>query len=157
MSEERTIENSAPDAAHPTRRDVLKHALAGIGAAGAMTLLACQDQKSDSAPKGEKGRAASGPKPLRAAIGNGGLQSTWCALGKTTTELWGKLLNVEVTWFDGGFNSEKQRSEIERIADQDWDFVAVQSFQIDTLEPAVRKLKKRNTPVISMDTNLVAP
>ena len=40
-------------------------------------------------------------KPLKAAFSNAGLQATWCAQGKQAAEYWGKLFNVEVTWFDG--------------------------------------------------------
>ncbi len=149
------MNDSQSDTHSVSRRDLLKEIAATAGVGGLLG-LACQAQK----PQGEaapKPTAQSGAKSLRAAIGNGGLQSTWCALGKTTAELWGKLLNVEVVWFDGGFNIEEQRSEMERLANQEWDFVAVQAFQIDTLEPAVRKLKAKNIPVISMDTHLVAP
>ncbi len=40
-------------------------------------------------------------KPLKAAFSNAGLQATWCAQGKQAAEYWGKLFNVDVTWFDG--------------------------------------------------------
>ena len=39
-------------------------------------------------------------KPMKAAFSNAGLQATWCAQGKRAAEFWGKLFNVEVTWFD---------------------------------------------------------
>jgi ribose transport system substrate-binding protein len=96
-----------------------------------------------------------GQRPLKAAFSNAGLQSTWCKLGKDTAELWGKLLGVEVRWFDGEFDPEKQRQKIDAIVDNDWDFCCFQAVQIDTLEQPVRTLKKRNIPVISMDTLLV--
>jgi ribose transport system substrate-binding protein len=140
------------DASREPRREFLKQAMAtGLGAAGLAVLAACgrqQDAARSDTPEGSR--------RLRAAIGNAGLQSTWCALGKTTAELWGNLLDVDVTWFDGAFNVEKQRSELERLANQEWDFVAVQAYQIDSLEPAIRRLKSRNIPVIGMDTHLVA-
>ena len=135
-----------------TRRDFLKKGvLAGLGPLALASLAGCQGKESANAVP-----AAGGKRKLRAAIGNAGLQSTWCALGKTTAELWADMLDVDVTWFDGAFNLEKQRSEMERLANQDWDFVVVQAYQIDFLEPVVRKLKRRNVPVISMDTHLVA-
>ena len=40
-------------------------------------------------------------KPMKAAFSNAGLQATWCAQGKQAAEAWGKLMNVEITWFDG--------------------------------------------------------
>jgi ribose transport system substrate-binding protein len=92
---------------------------------------------------------------LRAAFSNAGLQSTWCALGKTTAELWGQLLDVDVEWIDGEFDLEKQRNKIDNIVHQDWDYCCFQAVQIDSLAAPVRKLKQRGIPVISMDTLLV--
>lgn len=40
-------------------------------------------------------------KALRAAFSNIGLKASWCAQGKQAAEYWGKLFNVEVTWFWG--------------------------------------------------------
>jgi len=103
------------------------------------------------------GSGSGGPdKPLRAAFSNAGLQSTWCALGKTTAELWGRLLNVEIHWIDGEFDPEKQRNKIDQIVDQPWDFCCFQAVAIDALVPAVNYLRDRGVPVISMDT-LIAP
>ncbi len=95
-------------------------------------------------------------KRLRAAMGNAGLQSTWCKLGKDTAELWGDLLGVEVVWFDGEFDPQKQRNKLDLMVDGEWDFCCFQAVQIDSLEEPVRQLKKRGVPVISMDTMLVA-
>src|SRR5258708_3912689 len=58
-------------------------------------------------------------KPLKAAFSNAGLQATWCAQGKQAAEWWGRLFNVEVTWFDGELNATKQRSPVENIASPD--------------------------------------
>jgi len=131
-----------------SRRTFLERA-AGAGTLGATALLA-----------GCRGSADSGSgdrKRLRAAFSNAGLQSTWCKLGKDTAELWGDLLGVEVVWFDGEFDPQKQRDKIEPIVDGDWDFCCFQAVQIDSLEEPVKRLKKREIPVISMDTLLVAP
>ena len=62
-------------------------------------------------------------KPLKAAMGNAGLQATWCAQGKQAAEAWAKLMNVEITWFDGELSATKQRSTVENLATQKWDFV----------------------------------
>jgi ribose transport system substrate-binding protein len=102
------------------------------------------------------GTAAGAPKRLRAAFSNAGLQSTWCKLGEVTARLWGDLLGVEVVWFDGEFDPQKQREKIDLIVDDDWDFCAFQAVQIDSLEEPVRALARRNIPVISMDTLLVS-
>src|SRR4051794_25390979 len=95
-------------------------------------------------------------KPLRAAFSNAGLQATWCAQGKQAAEYWGKLFNVEVTWFDGQLDAVKQRAAIDNMASQDWDFVAIQAFGIGTLTQPVQAMIDKGTPVIDMDT-LIAP
>jgi ribose transport system substrate-binding protein len=132
--------------AHSRRSFLGQAALAG--GVGAAALLAGCNQESHEATGGER-------KKLRAAFSNGGLQSSWCALGKITAELWGKLLDVDIQWFDGEFDPEKQRNKIDSIVYDDWDFCCFQAVQIDSLAAPVKKLKERNIPVISMDTLLV--
>jgi ribose transport system substrate-binding protein len=95
-------------------------------------------------------------KPLKAAFSNAGLQATWCAQGKQAAEYWGKLFNVDVTWFDGELAAQKQRAVIDNMASQKWDFVAIQAFGIGTLTAPVNKMIDSGTPVIDMDT-LIAP
>ena len=95
-------------------------------------------------------------KPLKAAFSNAGLQATWCAQGKQAAEAWGKLFNVEVTWFDGELSATKQRAAIDNMASQKWDFVAIQAFGIGTLTDPVKRMINSGTPVIDMDT-LIAP
>src|SRR5215204_108688 len=100
--------------------------------------------------------AARSEKPLKAAFSNAGLQATWCAQGKRAAEFWGKLFNVEVTWFDGQLDAVKQRAAIDNMASQKWDFVAIQAFGIGTLTAPVQKMIDAGIPVIDMDT-LIAP
>jgi ribose transport system substrate-binding protein len=95
-------------------------------------------------------------KPLKAAFSNAGLQATWCAQGKQAAEYWGKLFNVEVTWFDGQLDAVKQRAAIDNMASQTWDFVAIQAFGIGTLTAPVQKMIDAGIPVIDLDT-LIAP
>ena len=95
-------------------------------------------------------------KPLKAAFSNAGLQATWCAQGKQAAEWWGRMFNVEVTWFDGELDAVKQRAAIDNMASQKWDFVAMQAFGIGTLTQPVQKMIDAGTPVIDMDT-LIAP
>lgn len=131
-----------------TRRDIFKAigttALAGalLGAAGLDPAMA-QELK----PAG---------KPLKAAMGNAGLQATWCAQGKQAAEAWGKLMNVEITWFDGELSATKQRAAVDNLATQKWDFVALQTFGIGTLNDPIKKVIDAGTPVIAMDT-MMAP
>jgi ribose transport system substrate-binding protein len=93
-------------------------------------------------------------KPLRAAFSNGGLQSSWCAQGKAAAEYWGKLLNVDVTWFDGQLDAAKQRAAIEAMAAQTWDFVAIQANNVGSVAKPVLKMVDAGIPVIAMDTQI---
>ena len=136
-----------------TRRDFFRTATAGLGAAamlgGAFGISPAMaaDMAKDT------GRSS---KPLKAAFSNAGLQATWCAQGKTAAEAWGKLFNVDVTWFDGELSATKQRSAIDDMASQKWDFVAIQAFGIGTLTAPVKKMIDAGIPVMDMDT-LIAP
>jgi ribose transport system substrate-binding protein len=134
----------------PNRRDLFR-----AGAAGAAALLAGfgVDPALAAEMAEETGRSS---KPLKAAFSNAGLQATWCAQGKRAAEYWGKLFNVEVTWFDGELSAPKQRAAIDNMASQKWDFVAIQAFGIGTLTAPVNKMIEAGTPVIDMDT-LIAP
>jgi len=138
------------DSGRHSRRDLMKGAALGAGALvggmGVNPMMAAAIAK-------EAGRSA---KPLKAAFSNAGLQATWCAQGKAAAEYWGKLFNVEVTWFDGQLDAVKQRSAIDNMASQKWDFVAIQAFGIGTLTAPVNKMIDAGIPVIDMDT-LIAP
>src|SRR6476620_322570 len=135
-----------------SRRDFFKVAAASASAAALMAgmgvnpALAADMAKETTRPD----------KPLKAAFSNAGLQATWCAQGKRAAEYWGKLFNVEVTWFDGELSATKQRAAIDNMASQKWDFVAIQAFGIGTLTQPVNKMIEAGIPVMDMDT-LIAP
>ncbi|TPL79761.1 substrate-binding domain-containing protein [Mesorhizobium sp. B2-3-13] len=131
------------------RRNLLT--LAAVG--GAAALLGGFGISQARAAATASGRSE---KPLKAAFSNAGLQATWCAQGKAAAEYWGKLFNVEVTWFDGELDAVKQRAAIDNMASQKWDFVAIQAFGIGTLVQPVQKMIDAGIPVIDMDT-LIAP
>ncbi len=134
-----------------SRRDFMRTATLSAGAA--MLLGA----GLDPAIAAEAAKAVDrSSKPLKAAFSNAGLQATWCAQGKQAAEWWGKLFNVEVTWFDGELDAVKQRAAIDNMASQKWDFVAIQAFGIGTLTQPVNKMIEAGTPVIDLDT-LIAP
>lgn len=142
---------STPESLGPrpsSRRGFLSAAAATGGLGLAALATGCAQPSAGGSGSGDG-------KQLRAAFSTGGLQSTWCQLGKETAELWGKLLNVKIEWYDGEFDAQKQRSKLDLIVDDDWDFCCFQAMQTDTLEEPVRRLKKRNIPVISMDTMIV--
>src|SRR5579883_1345728 len=135
-----------------TRRDLIRSAALGAGAASLFGGFGFNPLIATAMAK-EAGRAT---RPLKAAYSNAGLQATWCAQGKQAAEYWGKLYNVEVTWFDGQLDATKQRSAIDDMASQKWDFVAIQAFGIGTLTAPVNKMINAGIPVIDMDT-LIAP
>ena len=134
------------------RRDLIRSAALGGGAAAVLGGMGISPLMSAAIAKD----AGASPKPLKAAFSNAGLQATWCAQGKQAAEYWGKLFNVEVTWFDGQLDAVKQRSAIDNMASQKWDFVAIQAFGIGTLTAPVNKMIDAGIPVIDMDT-LIAP
>ena len=131
-----------------SRRELFKLAAAGTGMGIGALLGGCAARQKDGSAGGKK-------KRLRAAFSNAGLQGTWNKLGHDAAMLWADLLDVDVVWFDGEFDGQKQREKIELIVDDDWDFCAFQTHQIGILEEPVRRLAKRGIPVISMDTLLV--
>lgn len=135
------------------RRRFLRNAGLGAAAAGGAFAGLMGDPATMMAMAQELQRSE---KPLKAAFSNAGLQATWCAQGKAAAEAWGKLFNVDVTWFDGELSAPKQRSAIDTMATQDWDFVAIQAFGIGTLTDPVNKMIDKGIPVIDMDT-LIAP
>ena len=134
------------------RRKLMKAAVAGAGAAALFGGLGVSPFMSAALAEA----AGRSEKPLKAAFSNAGLQATWCAQGKQAAEYWGNLFNVEVTWFDGQLDAVKQRSAIDNMASQKWDFVAIQAFGIGTLTAPVNKMIDAGIPVIDMDT-LIAP
>ncbi len=129
--------------------------LAGAGAAGALGAMLV-GLGIDPALAQEMAAAGRSTKPLKAAFSNAGLQATWCAQGKEAAEYWGKLFNVDVTWFDGELDAVKQRAAIDDMASQKWDFVAIQAFGEGTLTAPVNKMIDAGIPVMDMDT-LIAP
>src|SRR5262245_34952431 len=109
LLEEQTVIDEIVEAS-ASRRDVFK-AMGATALAGALLGMAGFDPAiaQELKPSG---------KPLKAAMSNAGLQATWCAQGKQAAEAWAKLMNVEVTWFDGELSATKQRAAIDNLATQ---------------------------------------
>jgi ribose transport system substrate-binding protein len=146
------MEGTIPDRPRITSQD-RRNVLKGVaGGAGLFAGLGVNPLVAGAIAK-EAGKAT---RVLKAAFSNAGLQGTWCAQGKQAAEYWGKLFNVDVTWFDGQFNSVTQRAAIDNMASQKWDFVAIQASGIGTLNAPVNKMIDAGVPVIDMDT-LIAP
>ncbi|MFC1597720.1 sugar ABC transporter substrate-binding protein [Planctomycetota bacterium] len=132
-----------------SRRGLLKQVAAGAGLGMGALLVGCRpDRQRGAGPR--RGR-----RRLKAAFFSTGLTGSRNTLGRDTAKLWGELLDVDVKWFDGELDGEKQREKIESIVDGEWDFCALQALQPGILEEPVKQLKKRRVPVISMDAHLV--
>jgi ribose transport system substrate-binding protein len=148
IEKEETVFDDRKLFADTSRRDIFK-------TIGAAALGAALFADAGLSPAMAQELKPSG-KPLKAAMGNAGLQATWCAQGKQAAEAWAKLMNVEITWFDGELSATKQRATVENLATQKWDFVALQTFGIGTLNEPIQRVIDAGTPVIAMDT-MMAP
>ena len=101
-------------------------------------------------------RAHAQDKPLQAAMSSAGLAGTWNAQGEEAARYWASLLGVEITWFDGEFDTQAQRAKFDQLSTQTWDFVAVQPNTIGSLIEPIQTLVEAGIPIIDMDT-LIAP
>jgi ribose transport system substrate-binding protein len=132
-----------------SRRSFLEWSASTMGAFGLGAVAGC-------APEGApKAAQETGGKRLRAAFSNNGLQTTWCAHGMKTAEWWGQRLGIDVVVYDSQLNSEKQFRDVEDMATEDWDFVAIQACTVGALTDPVRRLIDKGIPVIDMDTRIV--
>ena len=94
-------------------------------------------------------------KQYTAATSEVGAGSTWVSHGMEVASFVGDLLGVEVTSFDGQFSVEKQLQDLQSIASQDFDFVAVHPSASDALVDAANQIIAKGVPLIDMDTRLV--
>ena len=137
-----------------TREDVTARRGFLLASAGTVSNVLLSRFGVDAAEAAETvGRSS---KPLKAAFSSAGLQVTWCAQGKKAADYWGKLFNVDITWFDGELSTTRQRTAVENMASQDWDFVAIQALTEGTLADPVNKMIAKGIPVIAIDT-FIAP
>ncbi len=94
-------------------------------------------------------------KRFRAAFSEVGAQSTWVSRGNETSQFFGDLLGVEVQSYDGQLTLDKQLQDMQDIANQDWDFVAVHPSASNALIDPANAIIAKGTPLIVMDTRLV--
>jgi ribose transport system substrate-binding protein len=94
-------------------------------------------------------------KKYKAATSEVGAASTWVSHGMDVAKFVGNLLGVEVTSFDGELRVEKQLQDMQTIATQDFDFVAVHPSASDALMDAANQIIAKGTPLVDMDTRLV--
>jgi len=94
-------------------------------------------------------------KRFRAAFSEIGAQHTWVSRGMETSKFFGDLLGVEVTSYDGQFTLDKQLQDMQDIANQDWDFVAVHPSASNALLDPANAIIAKGISLIAMDTRLV--
>ena len=94
-------------------------------------------------------------KQFTAATSEVGFISTWVSHGVDVARFFGDLLGVEVTSFDGELAVEKQLQDMQSIATQDFDFVAVHPGASDALADAARQVVDSGKTLIIMDTRLI--
>jgi ribose transport system substrate-binding protein len=94
-------------------------------------------------------------KKYTAATSEVGAASTWVSHGMDVAKFFGDLLGVEVTSFDGEFAVEKQLSDLQSIASQDFDYVAVHPSASGALVDGANQIIAKGVPLIDMDTRLV--
>ena len=133
------------------RQFVQGFALTGLVASLAMT--GCTSQNTGEI---QTVAATSGPPPprFRAAFSYDGLKSTWSRRGRDTANYIGQLLGIDIVHYDGELSVDKQRQDLEDIAGQQWNFVAVHPSAVNAYTDPIRKLISKGIPVIDLDTRL---
>jgi ribose transport system substrate-binding protein len=128
----------------------------GFGLIGALAGLALGGCASQNQPDAEQvQRVVPTPLPrLRAAFSHNGLQGSWNARGRDTSQFLGRLLGIDVVNYDGEFDVDKQRRDLEDIAQGQWDFVAIHPSAVNAYVEQVQEIIRRGIPVIDMDTRL---
>ncbi len=137
-----------------TRRDVLKMgAVLGVGGLAASALAACQPAASatQAAPTAPVEPVSKKFRGVYAALG---MANSWVSGGADTMKFLGDLLGIEFTIFDAAFSVDKQRKDVEDIAAQDWDFVAIHPGAIESLVDPVKQMISRGTLIFDIDTKL---
>ena len=94
-------------------------------------------------------------KKYKAATSEIAAASTWVAHGMDTAKLFGDLLGVEVTSLEANFAVEQQLQDLQSIASQSFDFVAVHPASSTALTDAANQIIANGTPLIVMDTRIV--
>jgi ribose transport system substrate-binding protein len=122
-------------------------------ALGSLALAGCAPEERPADPDPQLVVPTPAPR-LRAAFSHNGLKGSWNARGRDTAQFMGRLLGIDVVNYDGEFSVDKQRKDLEEIAGQSWDFVAIHPAAVNAYVDEVRALIDRGIPVIDMDTRL---
>jgi ribose transport system substrate-binding protein len=156
MDEEFALVNRAVQSLGEGRRMDRRGFVRGFALSGLMAnllLSGCESQEQPTAPFIETVSPTPVPR-LRAAFSHLGLNTAWVRRGGETAKFMGRLLHIDVVSYDGELSVDKQRRDLEEIAEQQWDFVAVHPLAINAYAEPIRQLISRGIPVIDMDTRL---
>jgi ribose transport system substrate-binding protein len=157
MSHKPTVETTAAEIAaskegsQMNRREFLHGTL--LSGAFAMLLGGCIPQVQGEITA-VTGTPPPNPPRFRAAFSYDGLKSTWSQRGSDTARSIGQLLGVDVVHYDGELSIDKQRQDLEEIADGQWDFVAVHPTAVNAYIEPIRRMISKGIPVIDLDTRL---
>jgi ribose transport system substrate-binding protein len=156
MDEEFALINRAVQSLGEGRRMDRRGFMRGLALCGlvAGTLLSgCESQDQRTSELIETVSPTPVPR-LRAAFSHLGLNTAWVLRGSQTAKFMGRLLRIDVVPYDGELSVDKQRRDLEEIAEQQWDFVAIHPLAVNAYIEPVRQLISRGIPVIDMDTRL---
>jgi ribose transport system substrate-binding protein len=143
---------SLPEGRRMDRRGFMRGmALAGMLAN--LTLSGCESREQQASQLLETVAPTPAPR-LRAAFSHLGLNTAWVQRGSETAKFLGRLLKIDVVAYDGELSVDKQRRDLEEIAEQQWDFVAIHPLAVNAYVEPVRQLVGRGIPVVDMDTRL---
>jgi ribose transport system substrate-binding protein len=123
------------------------------GALAGLALSACTPPAAGSIQTVTATPGAPPPR-FRAAFSYDGLKSTWSRRGRDTAKYLGQLLGIDIVHYDGELSVDKQRQDLEDIATQNWDFVAVHPSAVNAYTDPIRKIIAKGIPVIDLDTRL---
>jgi ribose transport system substrate-binding protein len=152
LAQVRRAVRSLNDGRQMDRRGFMRgFALCGLMAN--MLLGGCESEEQRTAQLIETVSPTPTPR-LRAAFSHLGLNTAWVLRGSETAKFMGQLLGIDVVSYDGELSVDKQRRDLEEIAEQHWDFVAIHPLAVNAYVEPVRQLISRGIPVIDMDTRL---
>lgn len=141
----------SPSVGEWSRRTFLKNAglMGGVGLGWLMSAPGAAASVVPSEAKAEKA--------LKVAYIGGGMQVPWVPRGIDAAKQLAALLNVNITVFDSELSADKQISNYEDVAADDWDFVVVQSIATNSGLDAIQKTIDKGTPVINIDGWIAEP
>lgn len=88
---------------------------------------------------------------------NGALTVSWYSQGRDTMQHWCDVFGIEMTWIDGGGDSNKQRASLDSAANKEWDLAGITPATAGTIVDPVNKIAESGTGVFEMTSNIGGP